>query len=418
MIELCRQYQEYNNFTANDNLSAEERALMASKSSNSSASIGLGFGSGGVTIDLAANGMNGGANGTDITHSESLLTAANNVTLITNGKLLIQGGKVTGDGVNIKAANLELISQQDTSVYSSQYKNWGVNASFAINGTPQSFGLNGGIEKQSGTFASVNEQSGIYAGNAGYNIIVVGNTNLVGAVIASSADKDKNYLSTGTLTASDIENHEKYNATSVNVGFSITNTPTTNADGTKGSKAKLSASLPTAMSASGDQSSTTKSAIADGTIIITSNDTASLQTAATISHDTEGANQPLTKQYNDQMRADIADGFRATKALAGEVNTFLQNRETEKETVKKEAETGIGRDGHVLTDEERQTALETYIHLENTYGSNKPGTIALTALTGAASGNVTGSMNSLAQAVTINVVQSICCFDFIRDCMG
>ena len=316
------------------------------------------------------------------------------------------GGKVTGDGVNIKAANLELISQQDTSVYSSQYKNWGVNASFAINGTPQSLGVNGGIDKQSGNFASVNEQSGIYAGNAGYNIVVVGNTNLVGAVIASSADKDKNYLSTGTLTASDIENHEKYNATSVNVGFSITNTPTTNADGTKGSKAKLSASLPTAMSASGDQSSTTKSAIADGTIIITSNDTASLQTAATISHDTEGANQPLTKQYNDQMRADIADGFRATKALAGEVNTFLQNRETEKETVKKEAETGIGRDGHVLTDEERQTALETYIHLENTYGSNKPGTIALTALTGAASGNVTGSMNSLAQAVAINVVQS------------
>ena len=340
-------------------------------------------------------------------YSEHLLAANDNI-------LGLSGGKVTGDGVNIKAANLELISQQDTSVYSSQYKNWGVNASFAINGTPQSFGLNGGIEKQSGNFASVNEQSGIYAGNAGYNIIVVGNTNLVGAVIASSADKDKNYLSTGTLTASDIENHEKYNATSVNVGFSITNTPTTNADGTKGSKAKLSASLPTAMSASGDQSSTTKSAIADGTIIITSNDTASLQTAATISHDTANANQPLTKQYNDQMRADIADGFRATKALAGEVNTFFVNRANEEKDLKAKAEAAEKAGDKEAAKKYNDEADK----LQKTYGAGSAYRLAATAIVGAASGNVTGSMNSLAQAVAINVVQSICCFDFIRDCMG
>ncbi len=58
-------------------------------------------------------------------------------------------------------------------------------------------------------YASVQQQSGIRAGDGGYNIYVGNHTQLDGAVIASSATPDKNHLSTGTLGWSDIDNHAK-----------------------------------------------------------------------------------------------------------------------------------------------------------------------------------------------------------------
>ncbi|MEB5613836.1 hemagglutinin, partial [Serratia marcescens] len=66
----------------------------------------------------------------------------------------------------------------------------------------------------SGNYAGVNEQSGIQAGAGGFDINVKGNTDLKGAVIASTATPDKNQVTTGTLTFSDVQNHSDYNASS------------------------------------------------------------------------------------------------------------------------------------------------------------------------------------------------------------
>ncbi|MBM5570404.1 MULTISPECIES: hypothetical protein [Deefgea] len=50
-------------------------------------------------------------------------------------------------------------------------------------------------------YAAVNEQSGLNAGDGGFNITVKGNIDLKGAVATSSADESKNQLTTGGLTA-------------------------------------------------------------------------------------------------------------------------------------------------------------------------------------------------------------------------
>ena len=58
----------------------------------------------------------------------------------------------------------------------------------------------------------ITEQSGIYAGKEGHDIQVKNNTRLKGAVIDSQAEKEKNRVTTGTLTWENIDNKAEYKA--------------------------------------------------------------------------------------------------------------------------------------------------------------------------------------------------------------
>ena len=58
----------------------------------------------------------------------------------------------------------------------------------------------------------ITEQSGIYAGQEEYDIQVKNNTRLKGAVIDSQAEKEKNRITTGTLTWENIDNKVEYKA--------------------------------------------------------------------------------------------------------------------------------------------------------------------------------------------------------------
>ncbi|MBF5008860.1 hypothetical protein ISO18_04500 [Burkholderia pseudomultivorans] len=73
------------------------------------------------------------------------------------------------------------------------------------------------VGRASGSYAGVNEQAGIQAGDGGFDIKVGGNTDLKGAYIASTATQDKNQLTTGTLTFSDIQNRSEHEASSVGI---------------------------------------------------------------------------------------------------------------------------------------------------------------------------------------------------------
>jgi filamentous hemagglutinin len=60
--------------------------------------------------------------------------------------------------------------------------------------------------KANGDFASVKEQSGIKAGDGGFNVNVAGRTDLKGGVISSTQaaiDAGKNRFQTASLTSSD-----------------------------------------------------------------------------------------------------------------------------------------------------------------------------------------------------------------------
>lgn len=88
-------------------------------------------------------------------------------------------------------------------------------------------------------YASVNEQSGILAGDGGYNITVTNDTSLIGGIITSNQSAEDNKLnsfSTGTLVASNIDNFSHYEGDSFGISASAsysnpnasTNSETTN----------------------------------------------------------------------------------------------------------------------------------------------------------------------------------------------
>ena len=71
------------------------------------------------------------------------------------------------------------------------------------------------VGKIDSKYESVTNQSGIYAGKEGFDIRVEDNTDLKGGIISSTADADKNKLSTGTLTFEDIQNKADYKANGI-----------------------------------------------------------------------------------------------------------------------------------------------------------------------------------------------------------
>jgi len=129
------------------------------------------------------------------------------------------------------------------------------------------------LTKVNADYASVKEQSGIKAGDDGFQINVKGNTDLKGAVIASTdqavAD-GKNSLTTASLTTSEIQNHDQYKAQSLSVslggGGGGSGTPGANTMNLSGTKPSGSAGY---SQESGSQHSTTASGISAGAITIT-----------------------------------------------------------------------------------------------------------------------------------------------------
>jgi filamentous hemagglutinin len=190
-----------------------------------------------------------------------------------------------------------------------------------------------------GNYAGVDEQSGIYAGDGGFNINVKGNTDLKGAVIASDADASKNTLNTGTLTFSDIENHSDYSASSS--GFSAGASIGAPAKGTGTSSGGNGGGLTPMLSQSdsGSSDATTRSAISAGSINIADKDHQT-QDIANLSRDTVDANGTVSKlpdvknlldKQGDMMNAASAAG----EAVATQIGAIA---DAKRDAAKKAAE--------------------------------------------------------------------------------
>ena len=191
------------------------------------------------------------ANGT--TYNESTVTANKDLSFASGNDTNIKGGMLSGEKVTGNVGgDLNIESKQDSNSYKETNKS--VGASIGL-GSNKAVSGSASVGKIDSNYNSVTDQSGIYAGKEGFDIRVEANTDLKGGIISSTADADKNKLSTGTLTFEDIENTADYKAD--NNGISASEV-----DGTY----KYSPSK--GMTASGKAESTTKATVSEGTIEI------------------------------------------------------------------------------------------------------------------------------------------------------
>ena len=195
--------------------------------------------------------------------------------------------------------NLNLASTQDSDDYAANNQSTGIGfGTGKISGTTGSFNTG----KTNSNYDSVTGQAGIFAGAEGFDIYVGKNTDLKGAVISSEATPDKNKLSTGTLTFSNLENRVKYLSSSIGVNYNSKLTP-----GMKLGDLGLTPNV--GITVSGEADSTTKSAISPGTIEVRSNPN---QDLSGLSRDPSGALNALGKIFDKktiQEKQELAQVF-------------------------------------------------------------------------------------------------------------
>lgn len=290
-----------------------------STNESKSASVGVSVGTGGFGISAAMSKANGDGNSDLATQNNSHVNAANGVTIISGGDTNIIGSNVKGNQVNADVGgNLNIASVQDTLSSAAHQSSSGGGFSISQGGASASFSQSKG--NASGSYAGVNEQAGIQAGDGGFNINVTGNTDLKGGLIASGADASKNSLTTGSLSFSDIQSQSHYDASSS--GFSA---GATTGDGgmnysTHGSTSGKNAGGAAPMlgqNDSGSDSATTKSGVSAGTVTIT--DSANQkQDVASLNRDTTNTNGTVAKLPDMQNLLANQSDMMAAASAAGE----------------------------------------------------------------------------------------------------
>ncbi|MFM0500963.1 hemagglutinin repeat-containing protein [Paraburkholderia caffeinilytica] len=303
-----------------------------STNQSSSASVGISYGTSGFGVDASMSKAHGNSNGDTAIQNNTHVTAANTATIISGGDTNIIGANVSGNQVNADiGGNLNIASVQDTMTTAAHQESTG--GGFAVSQGGGSASFSHTNANANGSYAGVNEQAGIQAGDGGFNIRVKGNTDLHGAVIASDADASKNTLSTGTLTYSDIQNSSSYNAHTGGISGGVTtgdggaNYSTTGA--TSGKNAGGVAPM-LSQNDSGSDRATTKSGVSAGTISVTNADHQT-QDIASLNRDTSNTNGTVAKLPDVNNLLDRQGDMMAAAGAAGEavsrrIGDFAQSK--------------------------------------------------------------------------------------------
>ena len=282
------------NITSGDNTNVSK-----SDSKASSGSFGVSFGTGGLTgVNAGYSTSKGEVKENGTTHTNSTVTASDKLTIASGKDTSIIGGKVSGDSVEMNVGgNLNIESQQDSQKYDEKYTSGGLSIDVDLTKPKKpSVGIGGSIKsgKTNSDYESVTSQSGIYAGEGGFDITVDKNTDLKGGVIDSDATADKNKLTTGTLTWEDVDNKAEYSSKDVGINVNINN-------GAKDNEKGITPNI--GMPAQGEAESTTKAGVAQGTIEITDKENQK-QDIVDLNRDTKNTLNKLGEIFDKQEIAE------------------------------------------------------------------------------------------------------------------
>ena len=296
-----------------------------SRSSSAGISASYSFGTGTITdIGIHADRSSSDSIGDRTTYTPALVGTKENLSMTSGADTNIIGSQASGKKVDMKVGgnlNIESLQEKDDYREKNSSSGFGISASMSggkLIGKPE---LSGSYTKGrvDSTWKSTTGQAGIYAGADGFHIHVEKNTDLKGAVIASEASPDKNKLTTGTLTFSDLENTASYKVSDKGVSLHV------GGNVKPGDKGLLPA---THMPIHGSASSVTKSAVSSGAIEILRRP---IQDLAGLSRNTDNAQKPLEKIFDkdkilEQQEAAELFGELANRAV-GDISEKMHWKE-------------------------------------------------------------------------------------------
>lgn len=245
----------------------------------------------GIGVQASGYQSKGGDNGKTTEYVNTRVNARDELSMSSGRDTVIAGAQALGDKITADVGRDLLVSSlQDTDDYSSWQKDISGGASFTFGSMSGSASLSISNSKTKSEYASVGEQSGLFAGDKGFDITVGKHTQLDGAVIASTATADKNSLDTGTFGWRDINNSAEYSSDTKGISGGY--------GGDK--KGSGGGAIPIiGIGAHGDASGTTHAAVADGTITIRDKENQQ-QDVADLSRDTDNANGHIDKIFDKE----------------------------------------------------------------------------------------------------------------------
>lgn len=299
------------------------------RNSSSGGGVGVSIGAGkgaGISAFASVNAAKGREKGNGTEWTETTTDSGKTVTINSGRDTVLNGAQVNGNRIIADVGHDLLISsQQDTSKYDSKQTSVAAGGSFTFGSMTGSGYIAASRDKMKSRFDSVAEQTGMFAGDGGFDITVGRHTQLDGAVIASTATPDKNHLDTGTLGFSDLHNEADYKVSHSGISLS--------GGGSFGDK--FQGNMPGGMISAGGHSGhaegTTQAAVAEGTITIRDRDNQK-QNLVNLSRDPAHANDsisPIFDKEKEQRRlqtvglisdigSQVADIARTEGQIAGE----------------------------------------------------------------------------------------------------
>ncbi|HFI3734037.1 TPA: hemagglutinin repeat-containing protein, partial [Escherichia coli] len=289
-------------------------------------SIGAGGNGAGISVFAGVNAAKGSEKGNGTEWTETTTDSGKTVTINSGRDTVLNGAQVNGNRIIADVGHDLLISsQQDTSKYDSKQTSVAAGGSFTFGSMTGSGYIAASRDKMKSRFDSVAEQTGMFAGDGGFDITVGRHTQLDGAVIASTATPDKNHLDTGTLGFSDLHNEADYKVSHSGISLS--------GGGSFGDK--FQGNMPGGMISAGGHSGhaegTTQAAVAEGTITIRDRDNQK-QNLANLSRDPAHANDsisPIFDKEKEQRRlqtvgliSDIGSQVADIARTQGELNAL------------------------------------------------------------------------------------------------
>ncbi|WP_447874671.1 hemagglutinin repeat-containing protein [Serratia fonticola] len=363
--------------------------------SSSGGSIGVSLGvsgpSSGLSVFANGNKSQGNEHGDGTFWSETTVDSGGTLSMHSGRDTTLAGAQASGETVKVDAGrNLTLQSQQDSDNYDAKQTSISGGVSVAVIGSGGSANLSMSRDKLHSNYDSVQEQTGLFAGKGGFDVKVGEHTQLDGAVIASTADADKNRLDTGTLGFSDIHNQADFKAE--HQGGSLSS------GGPVGSDllANLGGIALSGLGNKGHAEGTTQAAVSGGSVVIR-DQAKQQQDIADLSRDTDNANGSIgpifdkEKEQNRLKEAQLIGEIGGQVADIARTQGEIQGLKAQKDPAAlAAAKAALQKEGKPVT--EKDIADRAYNDAMKQYGTGSALQQGIQAVTAAIQGLAGGDM--------------------------